>query len=241
MAAYGLGEALCHAVGAGAVLKRVAFIQHDRQDLGEVSYGRLIPHQRRAASFTYGVMVKDDYAGATGILSLQPVATAHMTVSIVWEIDNLAESGKAADFLEHCRFAGGRVIEHGKVQCCADAEEAFALLQTGFVLLDRRDIMQREMEKGANQAEVFVAALGGETLDSRNAWLSATSVGYASISPLADRPGARDGHAHMFVEPMLGLVEYYPLWQWHCTHEKSASSFFWQPRWQDDDVFYLYQ
>lgn len=240
MAAYGLGCALCHALKGGARIGGVALIHHSRQDLGEKFYGKFHPQQRRAASYSYDQKAPtNDYVGSSLSLSLQPVACAHMTASIVWQVQNVVDLTAARAFLEQCRLAGGTVVGHGPIEFLDDIATAFSRLKSGYVLLDRRDIM-KEASSAKNHAQALVEALGTiHPGEEDKAWLSAACVGYAAISELAPRPGAREGYDHAFAEPLVGLVQYKSLRQMR-QEASDMDMALWKPHW-DNDNFCLYQ
>ena len=58
-----------------------------------------------------------------------------------------------------------------------------------------------------------------------------TCLGYAGISPWAQRDYARDGLNHLYVEPLVGLIEY--------KNVKDAGLHFWQYTHPKSDVFLL--
>ena len=105
----------------------MALIHHNREALGQSFYGVFSPQQRRAAAFTFGKSANgSDYSSKNPhALSLQPVACAHLRVSIIWELEQVAGVVEAREFLHRAtafrrprdgarrnrprRFSGGRV------------------------------------------------------------------------------------------------------------------------------------
>ena len=121
-AAYGLGEALCFHLGGGAKVTGMALIHHNREALGQSFYGVFSPQQRRAAAFTFGKSANgSDYSSKNPhALSLQPVACAHLRVSIIWKLEQVAGVMEAREFLHRARLSGGyeRYFEaNGKTYC----------------------------------------------------------------------------------------------------------------------------
>ena len=116
-AAYGLGEALCFHLGGGAKVTGMALIHHNREALGQSFYGVFSPQQRRAAAFTFGKSANgSDYSSKNPhALSLQPVACAHLRVSIIWELEQVAGVMEAREFLHRARLSGGLVTGHGEI------------------------------------------------------------------------------------------------------------------------------
>ena len=181
-AAYGLGEALCFHLGGGAKVTGMALIHHNREALGQSFYGVFSPQQRRAAAFTFGKSANgSDYSSKNPhALSLQPVACAHLRVSIIWELEQVAGVKEAREFLHRARLSGGLVTGHGEIVLEDSLEAAFDRVGNGYVVTDRRDMLE---DKGKNQAELLVEALGAQpSAGEDNTWLSAACLGYAAIT-----------------------------------------------------------
>ena len=231
-AAYGLGEALCFHLGGGAKVTGMALIHHNREALGQSFYGVFSPQQRRAAAFTFGKSANgSDYPSKNPhALSLQPVACAHLRVSIIWELEQVAGVKEAREFLHRARLSGGLVTGHGEIVLEDSLEAAFDRVGNGYVVTDRRDMLE---DKGKNQAELLVEALGAQpSAGEDNTWLSATCLGYAAITSFEHRGGARCGYPHAFAEPLVGMVQYRSLRQWR--KEADAEEALWRPVWLDD-------
>ena len=231
-AAYGLGEALCFHLGGGAKVTGRALIHHNREALGQSFYGVFSPQQRRAAAFTFGKSANgSDYSSKNPhALSLQPVACAHLRVSIIWELEQVAGVKEAREFLHRARLSGGLVTGHGEIVLEDSLEAAFDRVGNGYVVTDRRDMLE---DKGKNQAELLVEALGAQpSAGEDNTWLSATCLGYAAITSFEHRGGARCGYPHAFAEPLVGMVQYRSLRQWR--KEADTEEALWRPVWLDD-------
>ncbi len=231
-AAYGLGEALCFHLGGGAKVTGMALIHHNREALGQSFYGVFSPQQRRAAAFTFGKAANgsDDSSKNPHALSLQPVACAHLRVSIIWELEQVAGVKEAREFLHRARLSGGLVTGHGEIVLEDSLEAAFDRVGNGYVVTDRRDMLE---DKGKNQAELLVEALGAQpSAGEDNTWLSATCLGYAAITSFEHRGGARCGYPHAFAEPLVGMVQYRSLRQWR--KEADTEEALWRPVWLDD-------
>ena len=231
-AAYGLGEALCFHLGGGAKVTGMALIHHNREALGQSFYGVFSPQQRRAAAFTFGKSANgSDYSSKNPhALSLQPVACAHLRVSIIWKLEQVAGVMEAREFLHRARLSGGLVTGHGEIVLEDSLEAAFDRVGNGYVVTDRRDMLE---DKGKNQAEPLVEVLGAQPAAGEdNTWLSAACLGYAAITPFEHRSGARCGYIHAFAEPLVGMVQYRSLRQWR--KEADAEEALWRPVWLDD-------
>ncbi len=241
-AAYGLGEAMCHRLGGGARVTGMLFIHHDREALGEFHYhhevlGQAVDffylQQRRGAAFTF--VNGSDYSSKNKhALSLQPVACAHLRVSIIWELENVYAPKEAEDFLRHSRLAGGLVTGHGAIAFTDSLSEAVARVGGGYVVMDRRDLLEK---RDKNQAEYFVEALGAMPVsEEEDTWLSAACLGYAAITPFAGRGGAREGYKHAFAEPLVGMVQYRSLRQWLEKDGMDLEDALWRPIWLEDKM-----
>ena len=209
----------------------MALIHHNREALGQSFYGVFSPQQRRAA-FTFGKSANgSDYSSKNPhALSLQPVACAHLRVSIIWELEQVAGVMEAREFLHRARLSGGLVTGHGEIVLEDSLEAAFDRVGNGYVVTDRRDMLE---DKGKNQAELLVEALGAQpAAGENNTWLSAACLGYAAITPFEHRGGARCGYTHAFAEPLVGMVQYRSLRQWR--KEADAEEALWRPVWLDD-------
>lgn len=69
---------------------------------------------------------------------------------------------------------------HGEIVLEDSLEAAFDRVGNGYVVTDRRDMLE---DKGKNQAELLVEALGAQpSAGEDNTWLSATCLGYAAIT-----------------------------------------------------------
>lgn len=234
-AAYGLGEALCHRLGGGARVTGMMFIHHDREALGQAFYGVFNPQQRRGAAFTFGKSANgSDYSSKNRhALSLQPVACAHLRVSIIWELEDVYAPEEAADFLHQSRLAGGLVTGHGEVALTDSLSESVNRVGSGYVVMDRRDLLE---SRDRNQAELFVESLGAMPMsEDQDTWLSAACLGYAAITPFAERGGAREGCEHAFAEPLVGMVQYRSLRQWR-KDGTDLEDALWRPVWLEDKM-----
>ena len=190
-AAYGLGEALCFHLGGGAKVTGMALIHHNREALGQSFNGVFSPQQRRAAAFTFNKQAffasktpppGSDYSSKNPhALSLQPVACAHLRVSIIWELEQVAGMMEAREFLHRARLSGGLVTGHGEIVLEDSLEAAFDRIGNGYVVKDRRDMLEN---RGKNQAELLVEALGAQPAAGEDiTWLSAACLGYAASTP----------------------------------------------------------
>lgn len=230
-AAYGLGEALCFHLGGGAKVTGMALIHHNREALGQSFYGVFSPQQRRRRVHVRQVGQRQR------LLFEKParpffaaVAAAHLRVSIIWELEQVAGVKEAREFLHRARLSGGLVTGHGEIVLEDSLEAAFDRVGNGYVVTDRRDMLE---DKGKNQAELLVEALGAQpSAGEDNTWLSATCLGYAAITSFEHRGGARCGYPHAFAEPLVGMVQYRSLRQWR--KEADAEEALWRPVWLDD-------
>ena len=233
LAAYFFAHALGRKLNFRA--PRVALVHHYMQPKGQVGgYGVFYPQQRRSASFTYGASVGRDYSSKNkNALSLQPVATADMCMSLIIECDGLRSLQGVEDFMFGARFSGGAIVSTGRPKIVPSCEEALEVIPSGFAVMDRRDLLERR--DGKNQAELLIEALGAFTSKAEGtSWLSATSLGYAAISTFERRVGAREGYEHVFAEPLVGVVQYRSIRE---CQDVEPEELLWQSEWIKEDVF----
>lgn len=205
------------------------YVHHDTQRLGGEAYGRFTPAQRRGAVF----IGKHDYSSKNKYaLSLQPTASCHLLLSLVIEFDDPRPDLESLEHtLRRSRFAGGQILEFGKIQSFDHTDEALQQVGSGFLLLDRQDLLHNYQQAyGVNRLQAFSQLLAHRSVrkDSNQivlehlpeetlGWLSATTLGYALLEqPNTERTGVRHANpqaltAHAFAEPLTGLIQYQSL------------------------------
>lgn len=229
MAAYLFSHALGLAIGSDAI--GVAVMHHNAQMLSEqdkqAEFKKPLFQQRRSASY----IDKNDYASGTISLSLQPVATAHLRVSLVIEMTTRPDIEGVHQFLDGGRFSGGVIQKVGAVHALDEYDDELTakLPKNGYWLVDRKDLVDPNDPAGS-----LIKSLGTQG----NGWLTPINVGYALTSePALDVVGTRslpDGTfpEHAFAEPLLGLAEY--------VHERRRDDItppFWKSQWIGESVF----
>lgn len=241
MAAHLLAEALARNAQFRSKVTGILYVHHHITPLGEKVYGVFRPQQRRAAAFTFTNKKGKDYSSTNPhALSLQPTASAHLQLSLVIELSGYESPAEPVDkFLRRARFAGGSILNHGPVVGGGSIEEATEGIRSGYVILDRRDLMTTG--HGATPVDRLVTALGQwPSAGDDNHWLSATCVGYAGLSPFENRAGIREGdkgYQHAFCEPLIGLIQFQP-WR---TVADDLFPCLWRPRWLQEDVYVVEQ
>ncbi|MBJ9955999.1 type I-F CRISPR-associated protein Csy2 [Acinetobacter courvalinii] len=240
----------------------IIYIHHDQQRLGGQAYGRFTPAQRRGAVF----IGKKDYSSKNKYaLSLQPTASCHLEFSLVIKFSSSRISPeKLTNILKRSRFAGGQIIEFLDITTHAENELEAALkkIKTGFVILDRQDLLiEYQQRQQINRVQAFtqLLALKADALraffnDQNLSWISATNLGYALLEPLTDqRAGIRQAQdqettAHAYAEPLTGIIQYFSLGEilrknteaeddtWH-----NLQKLLWTYHWPQDDIFLLKQ
>lgn len=238
-AAFLFAQALCLKARLGVRPTGVAYVHHAITPLGQVANGTFNPQQRRAASFTFTNISGKDYSGTNQqALSLQPTASAHLRLTLVIETDSAAPAQQVSAWLGAARFAGGVIQGHRPVSVHGDIDDAFgAAAESGFAVVDRRDLL--EARHGADPATLIVRHLGTDVTGGPT-WLSATTVGFAALTPFAKRDGVREGdrgYLHAYCEPLVGLVQHVSLRQ----YEDDWQYLLWRPSWPREDVFLLQQ
>lgn len=234
---------------------RVAILHHDAQLLGE--YGSdgfydFHPQQRRGASFVDDKDYPKPKEKSTHIrpmLSLQPSASCHLTLSLLIQVQGGINEKRVKDFLRTARIAGGNIDGHGKI--AAENELDDLHLPKGFWLIERSDLLQGE----GSPVDALVAAIDhkparetappapadGTPPPLPESWLAASVLGYAMTTPFETRAGVRQTDAgdtppHAFCEPLLGLVQYVS------TRDYGQRPIpWWEHGWLQDDVFVVRQ
>jgi CRISPR-associated protein Csy2 len=221
----------------------IGMVHHEMRPLGQFFYGVFSPEQRRGAAFTFSSGQSKDYSSKNKhALSLQPVATAHMRVSLIIEAEDLSDVDGIERFLSTAKFSGGQIVSHGKPMICESIEEALGKkkgradvgVKNGFVVMDRRDLMKPR--DGKNQADLFVEGIG-QTVEGQS-WISGACVGYATITEMAPRDFAREGYLHAFAEPLIGLVQYRSI---RSLDKKEYRNIIWRPSWETTTAFCIKQ
>ena len=237
MAAFFFAHAMGRQIGRSVRVNGVAYIHHDMDVLGESFYGRVSLQQRRGAAFSFSNKPKKDYSSKNEhALSLQPVASAHLRLSLIVDIDNLLSIDGVRRFLYRARFSGGQVISHGEPAQYDELDEAIENMPAGYFVMDRNDLMQTG--DGENPAEKLISQLGPKhETGSTDTWLSAACVGYAMLTPYQIRIGAREGYEHAFAEPLVGLVQY----RSSRNFDDDFENVIWKPEWLQNDVYRLHQ
>lgn len=229
---------------------RVAILHHDAQLLGE--YGSdgfydFHPQQRRGATFIDNV----DYSSKNPhALSLQPTASCHLTLSLLFEVRGGINIDRIRRFLRTARIAGGNIDSHGEIEAADDLDALH--LPKGFWLIERSDLLDTD----GSPVDALVAAIGRKSVRAEapeapkpgdpppplpDSWLAASVLGYAMTTPFETRAGVRqtdDGETplHAFCEPLLGLVQYVSIKDYG-----PRPIPWWEHTWLQDDVFVVRQ
>lgn len=243
------------------------YIHHDMQKLGGEAYGRFTPAQRRGATF----IGKTDYSSKNKYaLSLQPTASCHLLFSLVLQVDESnPDLGTLIGVLKRSKFAGGHILEFGKIEVVKNLKKALAHINSGFLIRDRHDLLERYQKAyQVNRLQAFTQLLAYKAQDKhsdvprlallpeeRLEWLSATTLGYALLEqPTTERSGIRHADAqdetpHAYAEPLTGLIDYLSLNHVLAEIRKEDSKYpddylkelQWSHGWLQDDVFVLQQ
>ena len=224
-----------HALGrhVDSYVSRVGYIHHDAQHLGEkLTSHPYSPQQRRGASF----IDKNDYASSNKhALSLQPTASFHLCVSLIFEFDEIdADFGNTdiESFLLGGRFAGGKIVNFASPRFC-NKQDLESHLPSGFWVIDRTDLVNTE-----NPLSMLPLLSQNEEGTNQHSWLVLTNLGYALTSQPSDKPFSRSGYPHAFSEPLIGPVQYVST----RGYRKETSSIpFWSYEWVKEDIFIIHQ
>lgn len=225
LAARQMVHALARQLGVVEQETGVALIHHHVEMLGEKlpkdQYFR--PQQRRGAIYIDGHDYSDKNKYA---LSIQPGATMHLRITLIARFrgGTPLDLSEVRRFLRGGRLAGGQVVEHGEVEVLQRESAVWERLRAGHLVLGRPDLLQ-PAEPDRDISDSFFRALvqGGvedtsedETKDNwagdqRVPWLVPATLGYAAITQIERRRGAREGYPAAYAEPLVGLIQYQPL------------------------------
>lgn len=231
-------------------------IHHDRQDLGNMAYGRFMPAQRRGATF----IGKKDYSSKNKYaLSLQPTASCHLEISLIIQFDRLRHLGRLIELVARSRFAGGQVIKTGEIKQVQHLGDALKTIGNGFVVQDRKGLLQvYQQHYQVNRLQALVQLLAQKPdqylsnlidglPDHKLSWLAATALGYALLEqPTDQRSGIRqaddqDTTWHAYAEPLIGLIQYQTLRDFALDDAEQLEKLLWHYHWPQPDVFLLQQ
>lgn len=149
----------CHNLARQLNTQDLGFIlvHHDRQDIGGTAYGRFTPAQRRGAVF----VGKKDYSSKNKYaLSLQPTASCHLELSLIVDFGRVRQMNRLANRVQQSRFAGGQIISVGELVACDSTEQALQQVRNGFVLQDRKALLQHyQQQHQLNRVQALVQLL----------------------------------------------------------------------------------
>lgn len=236
----------------------VLLIHHDSYLLADVdldyskNHKEYYPHQFRGATV---FNTKDIAGGGTSIPSnsIQPTASMNGTWSVVFRFDDCASSAeslahKGNTFVnQNARLAGGVIHASQKPRVFGDINDLTYHIKSGFITVDRSSWIASDT---LSRMECLWQMAGQKKVPSsseKKRWLIPSSLGYALISSIEDRPGAREGKQHAYAETMLGLVEMISIRESVTDSPESEKETlkldecFWKYSWINDDVFLITQ
>ncbi len=182
-----------------------------------------------------------------------------MRVSVIIEIEgealNLKElSNDVSNLLSNLRFAGGTVWGAQNILCrnCGKEGDEKRLLQNlmpGFVLIERRDLMEENMVNDRDALDALLDHLevrrikdeDGQTISWQRkseepGWLVPIPVGYRAISEIGHVENQRDPACrHCFAENVITLGEFVIP-----TRLDKLKSALWQSHFDEDQGLYVY-
>lgn len=213
-------------------ISSVMYVHHDAYLLsekltiknGENYITTVFPHQYRAAHF----IDKNDYSshknkasktvevekikGApkdprtySKSLSLQPVFNADIEVSLVFGFESEFNPSieRIKESLDGRRLAGGTIHAIDSVEIFDAFGEVLQAIGTGFVLMDRSDVLQHD-----NSMDSFIQnLLNPQHVDGKRPWRAATVCGYSMITDFTQKKNVRNNSMHAYAEPLVGLFD----------------------------------
>ena len=160
----------------------------------------------------------------------------HLDVSLLVQCDNV--HGDDVDFfvervkntLRKMKLAGGDILDFGKLECMDSSsgepeteKKILHSLMPGYVLIERKDLLEKEMVAGFDGMEALLSYLAIEhtaeddgfqgvrwtSKRKEGGWLVPISVGFKGITPLGKVKEQRNPDAnHVFAEPLVTLGEF---------------------------------
>ncbi len=230
---------LAHALGCdiGSQPCGLGIIHHDAQFLAEhftssQAYG-YYPQQFRGATY----IDRSDYSSKNKhALALQPTASMHIELSLVLAYaDNmpLPSACQIKKALARRRLAGGLILGHENISLVENFwgdQGVLSHLRQGFWLLDRSEELT---STDSGRTEALLQLINDRFLKQEKPhFLTAATLGYATLTAFARRQQVRKNKLHAFAEPLVGLVEYKSTR--HITEEDPV---LWHEQWLQDDVF----
>lgn len=220
MAFCGFGLALARHLDEEAGFQSIGLVWHDFRFRAERfdAFG-IRPHQHRAAA----LIDQNDYAKETKNLSGQPTIRGDGCVSVVLAFEGYADiSGHSVvKFLRNARVAGGAVESHlfdPQTAILTDSlSEVENAMKSGFCVVDRADALIPLHGEDplaaflrATRIEKAAKGIAEDEVDKNNApftrWMPYQAA-FRALTPFSQRHAVREGLAHAFVEPLIGLSE----------------------------------
>lgn len=186
----------------------------------------------------------------------------HLTVSLLLEIDGIekTEAGHflntVARWLPSTKWAAGDLMHFGAPAFLSssldrpDDREILYRLMPGYVLVERRDLLEESMSEGQEGLDALLQALsihhrsrrdkdgqaiGWDAARSGPGWIIPIAVGFKGLTPLGRTANQRDPRPlHRFAEPVLTLGEFRLPIRFHFVDE-----ILWHYEYLDDDALYL--
>jgi len=225
LAARQMVHALARQLGVVEQEAGVALIHHHVEMLGEQlpKDQRFRPQQRRGAVY----IDRHDYSDKNKhALSIQPTATMHLRITLIARFrgGTPLDLSEVRRFLRGGRLAGGQIVEHGDIEVLHRESAVWERLRAGHLVLERPDLLQPAEDDRDIIDPFFRALVQGEPEnipddeteesregDRRGTWLVPATLGYAAVTPVEPRRGAREGYPAAYAEPLVGLIQYQPL------------------------------
>lgn len=161
-------------------------------------------------------------------------ARAHLTASLVIEYTGLDADDKDNALIQitqlmhgKLKIAGGDILAFGKpyftnTENSADTQKVLRKLMPGYVLLDRRELIQAAMQTGQDALDALIDYLAihqsctqeNEKIEWKSGrkekgWLVPIAVGFQGVSPIGQALNQRDADTlHRFAEALVTLGEF---------------------------------
>jgi CRISPR-associated protein Csy2 len=216
-------------------LQQASFSKIEFKSVGIVSHQFDLQTHRGAGDFVASIIGTGNPLDKEGNRpSFIEEARAHLTASLVIEYDGLDVDDKETALsmiaqLMHSqlKIAGGDIIcfetpYFSNTDSSSDTKKVLRKLMPGYVLIERRDLMQKAMENGQDALDALLDHLAihhsciqieekviWKSGRKEKGWLVPIAVGFQGISPLGQALNQRDDSVqHRFAEAVVTLGEF---------------------------------
>jgi CRISPR-associated protein Csy2 len=221
----------------GCKVDGVAIVHHDYVYHWEEKdpYGHSF-HQRRGSVF---INRQDNARNSVepNTVAMQPVATGRLIISLILNIiSDEINYDSLNQFLNTAKIAGGNIVSYNHIpKKFIASNDIWRYIKSGFLVMERLDLMQvkgKQLDSLLNTIRYKDRSV--EVVNSEDSWIVATTLGYAGITEIKYKPGVRGSFKHMFVEPLVGLIQYVSI-----RKQRELPLQFWRYKWNPSNNTFI--